>query len=453
MSASPSPLLSAYPDVVVVGTGMGGLSFALSLLHYAETMQRTLPAGFRLRLLERDESATSARASQGYTLSIRCDAASGGVQVLDRLGLMDDVEREATTSHGFAVCDASMRPLMVMKTAPVPSVSRPGVMRSFARIRRYRLRELMLTALQSRVKQGGHRVELQFNSGVASATEVETGDGQRKVELTLLDGRRLSCDLVIAADGASSKVRHSLVPADVATFNSAYGIGGEARFGSAGLPELLQRYHLMASDGCGHGMFLAALDGERANWFVSERRQQEPSHAGRSQQEIMQEAMAMAQRFAEPVPTLFAHTAADSVGPMNCKDKKPTRNASLSSTRIILIGDAAHAISPFAGNGANMALMDGEDLALLMLGAQTADLPAVITRYDQLSVPRNERALSFSHRTIASVHSTGLSFALTSLTLRVMGFVLMHGHSIRNGALLLLTGSLMAGIAYVMAKR
>ena len=294
---------------------------------------------------------------------------------------------------------------------------------------------------------------MQFNSGVASAAEVETAAGQRRVELRLLDGRRTSCDLLIAADGASSKVRHSLVPADVAAFNSAYGIGGEANFGSAGLPELLQRHHLMAADGCGHGIFLAALDGERANWFVSERRQQEPSQAGRSKQQVMQEAMAMAQRFAEPVPTLLAHTAADSVGPMNCKDKKPTRNASLPSTRIILIGDAAHAISPFAGNGANMALMDGCDLARLMLEAQTADLAAVIARYDKMSVPRNERALKFSHRTISAVHSTGLSFAFNNLMLRVMGFALMHGRGIRNGALLLLTGSVIAGVAYLMARR
>lgn len=59
------------------------------------------------------------------------------------------------------------------------------------------------------------------------------------------------------------------------------------------------------------------------------------------------------------------------------------------SGRIVLVGDAAHAIKPFAGQGANMAIEDGQVLAtLLSLIASKNEIRHVMSLYDKIRLPR-----------------------------------------------------------------
>ncbi|CAF2711959.1 unnamed protein product [Rotaria sp. Silwood2] len=82
------------------------------------------------------------------------------------------------------------------------------------------------------------------------------------------------------------------------------------------------------------------------------------------------------------MPTLFKETLRSSVAIFNAKDMIPFRNHS----SVIFIGDSQHAMSPFAGNGANMAIMDGYQLADQLVHAK--DLSTAIKSYYDLSIPR-----------------------------------------------------------------
>ena len=59
-----------------------------------------------------------------------------------------------------------------------------------------------------------------------------------------------------------------------------------------------------------------------------------------------------------------------------------------STDRITLLGDAAHAVTPQLGQGANQAVEDAITLAVLLQDAQAADIPMPPRRYEDLRIER-----------------------------------------------------------------
>jgi salicylate hydroxylase len=71
--------------------------------------------------------------------------------------------------------------------------------------------------------------------------------------------------------------------------------------------------------------------------------------------------------------------------------------------RAILIGDAAHAMTPMQGQGANMAIEDADSLRLLTADLQRGDVPKMLKQIESFRKPRTVEVLARTRQSQSEV--------------------------------------------------
>ena len=316
-------------DIIIVGGGLAGGLAALALER----------RGFSCALVDAaDPAAMRAAAFDGRTTAISYASA----RVFRRLGLWDAIAPHAEPIRDILVTDGR-------------STSRfdNGAVSTFHL--HFDSRELDDTPLGWIVENRVIRDVLFDAVGAAPnaklfapAARTATAFGAGEATVGLADGRRLSAALVVAADGRRSALR---AEANIKT--------NDWRYNQTGIVATVA--HERPHDGVAQEFFLPAgpfailpMTEQRSSLVWTERADAAPAYMALNDEKFRIE---IENRFG---PYLGAVTPA---GPRWSYPLAFTLAQSYIAPRLALIGDAAHAIHPIAGQGYNLAVKDIAALA------------------------------------------------------------------------------------------
>ena len=214
--------------------------------------------------------------------------------------------------------------------------------------------------------------------------------------LTFANGETIEAELVLACDGIHSAIRNAIFPQSHERF-ARYTCW---RAIAPGNPVQMDKVRLTETWGPGKRFGLAAIPGNEVYWFAccGADRMDDPALAKMD----LPSLQALFGGFHDPIPQVLRATPPDALIWTDIVDLAPM--PSFARGRVVLLGDAAHAVTPDLGQGAGLAIEDAATLTLL-LGRYPVD--RAFQEYDARRVARARRIAAGSrfYATIAQWRS------------------------------------------------
>lgn len=360
MNESPMSEQRRHFDIVIVGGGMVGATMACLLAD--------LPV--RVALIDRGE--LQARIPEGRADAPEFDPrvsalTSGSAQLLDKLGIWNTVlAGRACPYQRMHVWDAEGTGSITFSAADIDQDALGTIVEN----------SVVLAALYLRLRELDN-LELLTGEEISA---LERPCGNAGIGLVCASGLVVSADLVIAADGAASPVR------SLAGFHTRewdYNHTAIVTTVKTELPhDFCARQRFLDS---GPLAFLPLVEGPNAD-----QAQHYSSIVWSALPELAERVMAMDdEQFCGALGRALEHRlgAVQQAAPRYSFPLRQRHAVDYVQDHLVLIGDAAHAIHPLAGQGVNLGLLDAAALASALRegvasGRELSDL-TVLRRYQR----------------------------------------------------------------------
>ena len=350
-TAPPLPDSETYPHLAIIGAGIGGGALAVACLH----------RGIPFTLYERDANF-QARA-QGYGLTLQQAS-----KAIEGLGIFELEEGIVSTRHIVHTPDGKVIGEWGMRKWLEEDAS-PSAKRTNIHIARQALRLALLKQLGAKDIVQWHHQLVDFK---------ETADGKVALQFQV-DGqeKHATAHLLVGADGIRSAVRSILFKNDpplrylgcivilgICTLESLEGLESE----------LLDSATVFQTANGTERIYMMPYTANSLMWQLSFPIAEKEAKALSTQgpKALKAEACRRTQ-WHSPIPQILAATREAQISGYPVYDREVLTPKDFSNcNKTTLLGDAAHPMSPFKGQGANQALLDALALAReITIGCRT----------------------------------------------------------------------------------
>ncbi|TQN59447.1 salicylate hydroxylase [Agrobacterium tumefaciens] len=353
-------------SVAIVGAGIAGLTAALSFARH----------GVSSDIIE--QAGELAEVGAGLQLS------PNAARILAELGVMPEIE--ARWTEPVSVELASGKSLATLLSLPMAEVARTRWGAPYGVLHRSTLQRALLDAVTRNPLcrlHLGKRMENATLDGIAATTFRDH-------------------DLIVGADGVWSAARFAVPSSPVATFSG--NVAWRFTVAAKDVPSAINKSAVTAYLGSGGHIVAYPLKEVGGFNIVAIALGADPGATWRAELSGQQKAMLLAQfrDWSADIVRLLSSSENPTFWPLYQAGRGRWHNG----RDTVLIGDAAHAMMPFAAQGAAMAIEDAFELAGA-LAKTPLPVAQALGAFEALRLPRIEKARKRASLNRFAYHATG----------------------------------------------